>query len=338
MEENKMTEEKIVYDSNEFVIEEGVLLQYLGNKTTVRVPEGVTEISAEAFLFTDPYGNLRNKNIINLYLPESVKEMKCKLPSSLQKFIGPGLTVVYGNQFKGTNIIEFDGPNVLNVGSKAFAECLKLIKVNLPKVTYLEEGAFSYCQIHESGINIPHLKKIEGDVFESNQKLINVNFTELEYIGRGAFARCGKLETVNCPKVREVHNSAFALDQSLRQINMPLAQIYGDNVFNDCRNLSAENVKMAVEFKNKSGGCYVATCVYGSYDCPEVWTLRRFRDIKLASSWYGRLFIKVYYSISPTLVKWFGNTTWFKSIWQGPLDNLVKKLNCEGYDNSPYND
>lgn len=25
-------------------------------------------------------------------------------------------------------------------------------------------------------------------------------------------------------------------------------------------------------------GCYVATCVYGSYDCPEVWTLRRFRD------------------------------------------------------------
>ena len=29
MEENKMTEEKIVYDSNEFVIEEGVLLQYV---------------------------------------------------------------------------------------------------------------------------------------------------------------------------------------------------------------------------------------------------------------------------------------------------------------------
>src|SRR5699024_12626084 len=23
-----------------------------------------------------------------------------------------------------------------------------------------------------------------------------------------------------------------------------------------------------------SGGCYVATAVYGSYDCPEVWTLR----------------------------------------------------------------
>ena len=27
---------------------------------------------------------------------------------------------------------------------------------------------------------------------------------------------------------------------------------------------------------SSSGGCYVATAVYGSYDCPQVWTLRRF--------------------------------------------------------------
>lgn len=34
--------------------------------------------------------------------------------------------------------------------------------------------------------------------------------------------------------------------------------------------------------------CYVATAVYGSYDCPEVWTLRRFRDFALDETWYGR--------------------------------------------------
>ena len=33
-----------------------------------------------------------------------------------------------------------------------------------------------------------------------------------------------------------------------------------------------------------SGGCYVATAVYGSYDCPEVWTLRRYRDYTLAAT------------------------------------------------------
>ena len=54
-------------------------------------------------------------------------------------------------------------------------------------------------------------------------------------------------------------------------------------------------------------GCYVATAVYGSYDCPQVWTLRRFRDYTLAETWYGRAFIRAYYAVSPTLVKWFGS-------------------------------
>ncbi len=44
----------------------------------------------------------------------------------------------------------------------------------------------------------------------------------------------------------------------------------------------------------KKQGCYVATAVYGSYDCPEVWTLRRYRDNTLAETWYGRVFIKLY--------------------------------------------
>lgn len=87
-----------------------------------------------------------------------------------------------------------------------------------------------------------------------------------------------------------------------------------------------------------SGGCYVATCVYGSYDCPQVWTLRRFRDNTLASTWYGRAFIRTYYTISPKLVKWFGNTTWFKHMWRGKLDKLVNTLQKKGVEDTPYTD
>jgi len=87
-----------------------------------------------------------------------------------------------------------------------------------------------------------------------------------------------------------------------------------------------------------SGPCYVATAVYGSYDCPEVWTLRRFRDNILDATWYGKSFIKTYYAISPTLVKWYGNTSWFKYLWRKPLDKLVKSLNCRGVKNTPYID
>lgn len=87
-----------------------------------------------------------------------------------------------------------------------------------------------------------------------------------------------------------------------------------------------------------SGGCYVATAVYGSYDCPQVWTLRRYRDYDLAESWYGRTFIRTYYAISPTLVKWFGHTEWFKKMWRGKLDRMVKNLQDKGYESTPYED
>lgn len=90
--------------------------------------------------------------------------------------------------------------------------------------------------------------------------------------------------------------------------------------------------------ESESGGCYVATAVYGSYDCPQVWTLRRYRDYKLDSTWYGRLFIRLYYATSPTLVKWFGHTSWFKKMWKGKLDRMVERLREEGYEDTPYND
>ena len=87
-----------------------------------------------------------------------------------------------------------------------------------------------------------------------------------------------------------------------------------------------------------SQGCYVATCVYGSYDCPQVWTLRRFRDYTLANTGIGRAFIRTYYAISPTIVKWFGKTRWFKGIWLPVLNRLVKKLNTHGVEDTPYLD
>ena len=88
----------------------------------------------------------------------------------------------------------------------------------------------------------------------------------------------------------------------------------------------------------QSSGCYVATCVYGSYDCPQVWTLRRYRDNTLASTWYGRAFIRIYYAVSPTLVKWFGHTAWFKKLWKGRLDRMVKNLQKKGTASTPYED
>lgn len=88
----------------------------------------------------------------------------------------------------------------------------------------------------------------------------------------------------------------------------------------------------------RTGGCYIATSIYGSYDCPQVWVLRRYRDYSLRTIWYGRLFVKTYYAISPSLVKWFGNKKWFKRFWKNKLDAIVRRLCSKGYASTPYED
>lgn len=87
-----------------------------------------------------------------------------------------------------------------------------------------------------------------------------------------------------------------------------------------------------------SGGCYIATAVYGSYDCPQVWTLRRYRDYVLARSVPGRVFIKLYYAVSPTIVKYFGKAGWFIHFSKTKLDRFVLKLNEQGIKDTEYTD
>jgi len=90
--------------------------------------------------------------------------------------------------------------------------------------------------------------------------------------------------------------------------------------------------------RRKNDACYVATAVYGSYDCPEVWTLRRFRDYYLKQNIFGQTFIKLYYAISPIVIRLFGETAWFNSFFKNRLDEMVKYLNKKGYSSEKYED
>ena len=82
--------------------------------------------------------------------------------------------------------------------------------------------------------------------------------------------------------------------------------------------------------------CCAVSSIYGTNYCPEVYTLRRFRDDHLKHSFFGRSIIKSYYSLSPIIVKTFGNKIWFKTIGRKFLDNIVKILNKSGISNEYY--
>lgn len=153
-----------------------------------------------------------------------------------------------------------------------------------------------------------------------------------------------KYESENPQMVCYIHTSAIILYETLLKLGClgkDVAKIQ-DKIMESHRKIASIDSSHIVPLEPPKGpkksGCYVATCVYGSYDCPEVWTLRRYRDNTLGSTWYGRAFIRIYYAISPTFVKWFGKTKWFKKMWKGKLDRMVKKLQDKGVENTPYED
>ncbi len=74
-------------------------------------------------------------------------------------------------------------------------------------------------------------------------------------------------------------------------------------------------------------GCYIATAVYGSYTCPEVVALRKYRDDYLDKHLFGRAFIKCYYFISPKLIKYIAPESRLGKFIRKTLDKKVEKVN-----------
>ena len=177
---------------------------------------------------------------------------------------------------------------------------------------------------------------------------IKANYTQ-EFLNNGCAARdilynygdlvikhfgesFGETVAVPCWKLGIDQHCKMMTHFAQKEQNKSIIESYGEKI----RKYEQGYITPAVT--TTSGGCYVATAVYGSYDCPEVWTLRRYRDNTLAESIFGRAFIHTYYAISPTIVKWFGETRWFKALFKNRLDKMVKNLNDKGVKNTPYND
>lgn len=78
--------------------------------------------------------------------------------------------------------------------------------------------------------------------------------------------------------------------------------------------------------QKNSGGCYIATMAYGSYEHPQVMKLRHFRDTVLRTTWYGNLFIKIYYKCSPYLVSLLSDHDKLNKQIRKLLDKFIRKI------------
>ncbi len=207
-------------------------------------------------------------------------------------------------------------------------------------------SAFAFCDQLQF-VNLPDsLIKIDDSAFWSCKKLTSIRIPEtVEYIGLGAFEKCEALLDIYAPDyVEEVEPFAFdtgniatklhvtpgSIMDMVYQPNQELKKKLAEQQNEPARRRRAAqtNEAQAVpEAPKKKEGCYIATAVYGSYDAPEVRTLRRFRDETLKKSAAGRLFIRVYYRFSPPIAQRLKNATKVNRLVRRMLDGFVEKLN-----------
>lgn len=253
--------------------------------------------------------------------------------------------VQYCELIKATNLStkikipksDSEGHPVVGIGERAFFGNDRIVEVDFTEnIKYIDDYAFCCCAKLNFRSTYPNLERYGTAAFAGCASLTTGGAGDsVVIIGDYAFACCDEMTGAVLGKnVKSVGKKAFAYCPKLTSISHGCSkdEVQSISFGEDWHFGSAGN------FTFSRSGCYVATCVYGSYDCPQVWTLRRFRDDTLGATWYGRAFIRTYYAISPMLVKWFGETTWFKRMWQGTLDKMVSKLNSKGVADTPYND
>ncbi len=78
--------------------------------------------------------------------------------------------------------------------------------------------------------------------------------------------------------------------------------------------------------KQPGNGCYIATCCYGGYESKEVLLFRKFRDSVLSKYFFGRLFIKVYYAVSPIAIDILGKKIIVVTFKKAILDKFYEHL------------
>jgi hypothetical protein len=81
----------------------------------------------------------------------------------------------------------------------------------------------------------------------------------------------------------------------------------------------------AVYNRTTKAACFIATAVYGSADANEVMVLRQFRDSVLQKSLPGRLFIRVYYAVSPRIL-WLFQHPFLRKNTRRVLDQIVRRI------------
>ena len=166
-----------IINNKDFVIEDGVLVEYRGEGADVVIPEGVTCIRYSIFS--------KCENIRSLVIPNGITEI--------------GSWTFFGC----VNLESVTLPNtVTTIGEHAFAYCKKLKNITVPdSVEVIENCAFASCESLTS-ITVPgNVKSVGDEAFSHCASLKTVTICDgVESLGYEVFHFCDQLSYINIPK------------------------------------------------------------------------------------------------------------------------------------------
>ena len=187
--------------SEEFDIEDGVLKKYTGTSATVRIPNGVTQIGAEAFR--------KNTKLKRVHLPDSVR-------------------ILGWDSFFGCTYLEqINIPiNIEKVSQDAFSMCRLLRSAGMSsRFNIILDDA---------------MDAIPDNLFRDMICLSEVSLPQkIKSIGKHAFYNCEKIKKIALPQnVKHIEEYAFSECSGLQEIILPPSlETVGASAFSDCKNL-----------------------------------------------------------------------------------------------------
>lgn len=176
-------------NASDFVIENGVLIKYVGPGGDVVVPENVTAIGFGAFK--------DSVNIVSVHLPDSID-------------------IILSQAFWGcVNMTNIHLPKSMKlIESSAFCMCLKLKELELPAgITELKESMFRRCESLERIVIPSGVNKLYSGVFSGCSNLKEIKLpVSLESMGYGnakpldtrygPFAFCENIRYIVAPAIK----------------------------------------------------------------------------------------------------------------------------------------
>ena len=228
----KTAKEIFMCNIDDFIIEDDILLRYLGSDAEVVIPNGVRSISHEAFWY--------HQSLKSITLPASVTSIDARMlcyGDSLENIMVDEGNVVYHSE--NNCVIETEGKTLIaacngsiiphngsitSIGCWAFSGCSALKNITIPEsVTSIGKYAFNSC-VNLTSIDIPSsVTSIGEGAFSQCASLRNITIPDsVTFIDENAFAECIGLESIVLPaSITKISKAVFWCCFELKNVTIP---------------------------------------------------------------------------------------------------------------------